>query len=145
MAMLVFSAVHVDTKWKLLQSELLQGVIKKKKSKVGWGQRISKFLLMIYIGTMRWLSHFFQISFQWRDNGDKSMIRVWYNECYQDDGRVCVVTVNRMVLPLYLGARFAAGCWGRAGGTVICKLQNHEKRLRNMMKIFQLNLAVLFE
>lgn len=28
--MLVFSAVHIDTKWKLLDSELLQGVIKKK-------------------------------------------------------------------------------------------------------------------
>lgn len=34
---------------------------------------------------------------------------------------------------------------GQAGCTAVCKVQNHEKRFRNMMKIFQLNLSVLFE
>lgn len=33
MAILLFSAVHIDTKWKGLDSELLQGVNKKKREK----------------------------------------------------------------------------------------------------------------
>lgn len=34
MAILLFSAVHIDTKWKGLDSELLQGVNKKKKGEM---------------------------------------------------------------------------------------------------------------
>lgn len=49
------------------------------------------------------------------------------------------------------GAAFAFGggiccrVLGQAAGTAICKVQTHEKRFRNVMKIFQLNLSVLFE